>query len=669
MKKIIYAVAAFMLTMGAFAQTPHKMSYQAVIRNSSNALVTSAPIGMQISILQGSATGTVVYKETQSSTTNANGLTTLEIGSGTVVTGTFSAINWANGPYFIKTETDPAGGTNYTISGTSQLMSVPYALYAETSGTPGPVGPQGPQGPQGIQGPTGATGPVGPAGATGLTGATGPAGNGIASTVNNGNGTYTFNYTDGTTFTTSVLTGSTGATGATGPAGPTGATGPAGPIAGSDKQVIFNNAGVAGASSNFTWDNTLNKLSMLGTTQTSSLIVTGLGGSGNRFLSTDNSGVITPTTIPAGITGTGNNNYHVKWTTAGSVLGNSLIQDNGTGISAGAAVPNALYQMYVYRQQQTANGDGQSTLMGYRDRNSQNDGVGYKQIESNTGVTGHSFWGDQYSFGVGGWNYNDFSRCGGVIGGEINATYWGALGYKNSATVTFGVYGSNAFGSGSGYAPTEAASGIGGGFFGMIGSASRGSVIGQLNAGDLFASYNKGDVYTSGKNVELVSTGNEVLTAYTATSPDATVYKKGKGQLVNGSAYIPFDANYTKLLGENPVVTITPMGQCNGVYIASIDKNGFTVKELNAGTSTVDIAWIAVGDRVDAGVAEVPEFVKSPSFNQSLEKVLFNDANKSQSAEGIWWDGKTLQMNTNYPVSLIPSRDQKMRLNGAATPR
>jgi hypothetical protein len=114
----------------AFGQSPNGMSYQAVIRNSSDQLVTNQVIGMQISILQGSASGLAVYVETQTPTTNANGLVSIEIGAGTTPDD-FSAIDWENGPYFIKIETDTAGGTNYTITGTSQLLSVPYALYAK----------------------------------------------------------------------------------------------------------------------------------------------------------------------------------------------------------------------------------------------------------------------------------------------------------------------------------------------------------------------------------------------------------------------------------------------------------------------------------------------------------------------------------------------------------
>ena len=134
MKKIYSIVAGLLMTASVFAQAPEKMSYQAVIRNSSNALVVSSKVGMKISFLQKTDTGTAVYVETQTPTTNANGLVSIEIGSGAVVSGNFTNINWANGPYFIKTETDPSGGTSYTITGTSQLLSVPYALYANTAG-------------------------------------------------------------------------------------------------------------------------------------------------------------------------------------------------------------------------------------------------------------------------------------------------------------------------------------------------------------------------------------------------------------------------------------------------------------------------------------------------------------------------------------------------------
>lgn len=207
------------LTVTTTIQVPEKMSYQAVVRNTTNNLVTNQPVGMQISILQGSATGTAVYVETQTPTSNANGLVSLEIGGGTVVSGNMATINWANGPYFIKTETDPTGGSSYTITGTSQLLSAPYALYAKTSGSSTP----GPQGPQGIPGTNGTNGfqslvktTAEPAGANCATGGTrvdtglddglptGTANNGVLEAGEIESTRYVCN----------------GATGATGPAGP-----------------------------------------------------------------------------------------------------------------------------------------------------------------------------------------------------------------------------------------------------------------------------------------------------------------------------------------------------------------------------------------------------------------------------------------------------------------
>ncbi len=132
MKALATLIVLFSFTF-IYAQAPDRMTYQAVVRNSSDALISNAPVGVQISILQGSPTGVAQYIETHTPTSNINGLITFEIGGGTVVAGNFSTIDWSNGPYFIKTDTDPTGGTVYTISSTTQLLSVPYALHAQTA--------------------------------------------------------------------------------------------------------------------------------------------------------------------------------------------------------------------------------------------------------------------------------------------------------------------------------------------------------------------------------------------------------------------------------------------------------------------------------------------------------------------------------------------------------
>ena len=109
------------------------MSYQAVVRSAANQLVQEGSVGVRISILQGTPVGAAVYQENHTATTNLNGLLTLEVGMGSILVGTFAGINWENGPYFIQSEIDPTGGSNYSIATTSQLLAVPYALHAKTT--------------------------------------------------------------------------------------------------------------------------------------------------------------------------------------------------------------------------------------------------------------------------------------------------------------------------------------------------------------------------------------------------------------------------------------------------------------------------------------------------------------------------------------------------------
>ena len=104
MKKSSVFIFVLLLSAIAFAQTPDKMSFQTVVRNNQGKLVVNQMIGVQASILKGSATGTTVYTETHQKTSNVNGLLSLEIGGGTLIQGTFNGINWSEGPYFLKTE-------------------------------------------------------------------------------------------------------------------------------------------------------------------------------------------------------------------------------------------------------------------------------------------------------------------------------------------------------------------------------------------------------------------------------------------------------------------------------------------------------------------------------------------------------------------------------------
>ena len=129
MKKILISIIGIIASIPMLAQSPGAFSYQAVARAGNDDLITSQEVSFRISILQGSADGTAVYSETHTDSTNEYGLISLKIGTGTT-TDDFTAIQWAGGPYFVQVEMDAAGGTSYVLMGTSQLVSVPYALAA-----------------------------------------------------------------------------------------------------------------------------------------------------------------------------------------------------------------------------------------------------------------------------------------------------------------------------------------------------------------------------------------------------------------------------------------------------------------------------------------------------------------------------------------------------------
>ena len=234
-KNILVTSAAFLIILLSKAQTPQGINYQAVARDVSGAALTNANVSVRFTIHEGSVAGNTVYQEHQASSTNQFGLFSVVLGSGIVDVGTFGGINWSAGNKYLQVEFD--AGSGYSDMGTSQLMSVPYALYAASSpsstGPAGPTGVQGPQGIQGVQGPIGVTGPQGIAGPQGAQGITGPLGPTGAQGIQGVTGATGPKGATGDTGPTGVgLQGVTGPTGSTGPAGgatgPTGTTGPTG---------------------------------------------------------------------------------------------------------------------------------------------------------------------------------------------------------------------------------------------------------------------------------------------------------------------------------------------------------------------------------------------------------------------------------------------------------
>ncbi|MEX1190013.1 MAG: hypothetical protein WED33_12205 [Bacteroidia bacterium] len=222
---------------GIAQSVPAGINYQAIARNSAGSVFVNSSISVKISILQGSPNGAVQYSETHQAITNQFGLFNLKIRNGIPLTGDFNSIPWNNANQWVEVEVDPSGGTTYQSVGISELLSVPYALYAQSSGSggsggptgpQGEIGPQGPAGNDGIQGPIGPAGPQGPAGNDGIQGPIGPQGPAGNDGIQGPAGPQ----------------GPAGNDGIQGPAGPQGATGPQGPAGNGSGGANIISAGV-----------------------------------------------------------------------------------------------------------------------------------------------------------------------------------------------------------------------------------------------------------------------------------------------------------------------------------------------------------------------------------------------------------------------------------------
>jgi hypothetical protein len=248
MKKLFTLLATVTVSVMLFAQAPQTFSYQTVIRDNNWQTIANQNVSIEIAIREDAANGTIIYKEAHSSTTNDLGLVNLAVGGGGVVSGSWANIDWGNHSYFIQVAVDVLAGVNYIVMGTTQLRSVPYALYAENAGssTPGPQGATGPIGLTGATGAAGATGPQGPIGLTGATGSQGPIGLTGATGAAGTNGTNGVDGNDGAQGPIG-LTGAAGTNGTNGVDGNDGAQGPIGLTGAAGTNGTNGNDGAAGA--------------------------------------------------------------------------------------------------------------------------------------------------------------------------------------------------------------------------------------------------------------------------------------------------------------------------------------------------------------------------------------------------------------------------------------
>ncbi len=673
MKKLLSLV--LLLVAGvAFAQAPQMVKYQGVARDAAGAVIANGTITVQFDVHTGSAAGPIAYTETHVGvTTNQFGLFSISMGS----VSPFPANLFGAGSEFLEVSVD--FGTGLTSMGTSQFLSVPYALFADSSANPGPQGPAGPQGPSGDpgvagpqgpsgdpgvagpqgpsgdpgvagpQGPAGVTGPQGPSGDPGVAGPQGPAG------VTGPQGPSGDPGVAGPTGAVGPQ-GPTGAVGPQGPAGVTGAQGPAGAVGPQGPAGVTGAQGPAGAVGPQGPAGVTGAQGPAGVAGPQGPIgpAGAVGAQGPQGVAgpVGPAGAVGPQGAagPTGATGLLTNGtgagQTAYWDGTNWVI-NGNIYNNGANVGINT-VPSVSRKLDVYWVQQTATGDGQATIYGYRTRDNQNDGISYAINGGQSAMQGYNFWGDVYTWGVAGHNYNDYNRTGGVLGADVNGTYWGSLGYRSSALMNYGVYGSAAYASGAGRMSNGIRTGIGGGFYGdLMGGWVRGDIMGLTTMGSMYAAFNIGNTFNTGFHADLVNTGGRVVPAYAVTSTKVKCYDDGSAQLNNGTVRVNFTPEYAALIKGNgkPTVTVSAMGMCNGLYIVSIDEAGFTVAELGNGTSNVEFSYIVVGTRVDAVNSTVPSELTNPEFSVKMKAVMGNDGNTEQSAAPMFWNGTTLEYN------------------------
>jgi hypothetical protein len=305
-------------------------------------------------------------------------------------------------------------------------------------------------------------------------------------------------------------------------------------------------------------------------------------------------------------------------------------------------------------------------------------GSSYSYGTSNsTGIKAGFVNGSQYHFAVGGWQWNDSPRGAGVFGAQYGGSYWGTLGYKNSGSSTYGGY-FTSYTSGSGrpapprggydspYDPGGVHTAIGAGGYGdLFGMHSDGNIYGFYSTGGRYASYDHGDRYVSGLDVHLQDVGepdNAVL--YTNVSTDVSVQTSGFGRLESGSRRVEFDGAFKRVISsEIPVVvTVSPLGCCNGVYISEIDDKGFTVIENNGGRSDIQFTWIAVGRRAGHENPNLPREVVAVDYNDKIYRGLHNDSDTRTDGEGLYFENGELHvgihLSTQTPPELLSLKEE-----------
>lgn len=272
----------------------------------------------------------------------------------------------------------------------------------------------------------------------------------------------------------------------------------------------------------------------------------------------------------------------------------------------------------------------------------------------NSGVVGDLGNSNIWAFGTAGRTVNNASRqVGGVMGINNNNSEYGILGYERSNGNNIAVLGSSGYSSVSlrNSSPINSSIGLSiqGGF---LGGHLKGNKYGLITKGDLVGQYTDGSSI-SNKGYAVVNTveNGEKVATYAPSSTTVDISTKGTGKLVNGTATITFDKNYSNLTDKNKpvIVTVSPMGETKGVYVSEVTNKGFIVKENGNGTSNASFYWIAIGEKNNAEEMNVPSDLLAKDFDKNLDSFLTIDEEAKETSKAMWWNGSSLQFGTTAP--------------------
>ena len=307
-------------------------------------------------------------------------------------------------------------------------------------------------------------------------------------------------------------------------------------------------------------------------------------------------------------------------------------------------------------------------------------GSGYTQTYS--GVYGKALFNrgtDQasyYHFGVSGefWNNStttNAGRSGGVLGyGETNASScWGSLGYirGNAFYTPVGVYGSTAYSFGSGNKSSVNQPAIG---FGVVGDGSlmggmfHGDIYGMTAAGERYGMMVLGNTYTD-KYFSVIAKSDEgdYVPLYAPVSEKVTIYNSGKAQVINGVARVTFSESFSSQVSENDdiIVTVTPLGPCNGLYVSESSANGFIVMEnknesdLSKINKPVEFNYIVIATRSGYETPSDPQELFTGDFYTNLRSFMTSERQVTPVTSGFWWDGSQIRYD-EIPAGIMPQQ-------------